>query len=310
MEIEHQIIVRGEEEQQTKQQVQLNPNPPSPSSSPSHEFSFTISLHPPPQPPPQPPSDINTNKPKSPPPPPITAAAIDLSPADEIFFHGHLLPLHILSGGGGRHLPAGGGFSPRTSTNSLDSFTLPIKELPDKDDDDGDRRICSHVLEGKDRGKSKSFSLIFGLPRKPRKGCDEDEGQKRKSSRFELVKRLVKPFLSLRKGSQEFPPPAAAPPPPPPYTSYSGNLRVRNKREFMRGRRRGEFSAPASMRNSPTNSGRNLVAASGGSGTVTPTKSDSTMEELQAAIQAAIAHCKKSVHAPEEEEEDRIKLQP
>ncbi|KAL8058820.1 hypothetical protein ABFX02_03G046000 [Erythranthe guttata] len=310
MEIEHQIIVRGEEEQQTKQQVQLI-NPPSPSSSPSHEFSFTISLHPPPQPPPpQPPSDINTNKPKSPPP----IAAIDLSPADEIFFHGHLLPLHILSGGGGRHLPAAGGFSPRTSTNSLDSFTLPIKELPDKDDDDDDdRRICnsSHVLEGKDRGKSKSFSLIFGLPRKPRKGSDDDEGQKRKSSRFELVKRLVKPFLSLRKGNQEFPPPAAAAPPPPPYNSYSGNLRVRNKREFMRGRRRGEFSAPASMRNSPTNSGRNLVAASGGSGTVTPTKSDSTMEELQAAIQAAIAHCKKSVHAPEEEEEeDRIKLQP
>ncbi|KAL7117081.1 hypothetical protein ACP275_03G048700 [Erythranthe tilingii] len=307
MEIEHQIIVRGEEEQQTKQQVQLNP--PSPSSSPSHEFSFTISLHPPPQPPPQPPSDINNNIAKSPPPP---IAAIDLSPADEIFFHGHLLPLHILSGGGGRHLPAAG-VSPRTSTNSLDSFTLPIKELPHKDDgdDDDDRRICksSHVLEGKDRGKSKSFSLIFGLPRKPRKGCDEDEGQKRKSSRFELVKRLVKPFLSLRKGNQEFPPQAAAAPPPP-YNSYSGNLRVRNKREFMRGRRRGEFSAPASMRNSPTNSGRNLVAASGGSGTVTPTKSDSTMEELQAAIQAAIAHCKKSVHAPEEEEEDRIKLQP
>ncbi|KAL0369012.1 UNVERIFIED_CONTAM: BRI1 kinase inhibitor 1 [Sesamum calycinum] len=63
---------------------------------------------------------------------------------------------------------------------------------------------------------------------------------------------------------------------------------VRSKKE-LRGRK-GEFSAPASMRTSPTNSGH-LVA----SGSVTPTKSDSTMEELQAAIQAAIAHCKKSI---------------
>lgn len=73
--------------------------------------------------------------------------------------------------------------------------------------------------------------------------------------------------------------------------SYSGNslstkLPATNKK-------RGQFSAPASMRTSPANSGI-LVA----SGTVSPTKSvtsESTMDELHAAIQAAIAHCKNSI---------------
>ncbi|KAL0325606.1 UNVERIFIED_CONTAM: BRI1 kinase inhibitor 1 [Sesamum radiatum] len=253
------------EGQQAKQQVQLSsPASASSSSSPSHEFSFTISLHP---------SEIPADaKTRSPPP-----FAIDLSPADEIFFHGHLLPLHLLS-----HLPV----SPRASTNSLDSFTLPIKELlqednngntrtnsnDDDDDDEDDYQESRHWRKGKDEHDQDQ---------------DQDQRARKRKSRFEVVKRymrLVKPFLSLRnrRGSsdeylrrQPF--------------SYSGNLRVRSKKE-VRGRR-GELSAPASMRASPGNSGV-LV----GSGSVTPTaSSDSTMEELQAAIQAAIAHCKKSI---------------
>ncbi|KAL0360819.1 UNVERIFIED_CONTAM: BRI1 kinase inhibitor 1 [Sesamum radiatum] len=153
------------EGQLAKQQVQLSTTPASASSSssPSHEFSFTISLHPS-----EVPADAKT---RSPPP-----FAIDLSPADEIFFHGHLLPLHLLS-----HLPV----SPRASTNSLDSFTLPIKELLQEDnngntrtnsnnDDDDDDRESRHVLDGKGRGKSKSFSLFGGMPRW-RKGKDEHD---------------------------------------------------------------------------------------------------------------------------------------
>lgn len=288
--------------QSTNDQVQLNQAaaaspPPSAPSSPSHEFSFTISLHPPAA------AKPHDSKAKSSSPP--FSAAIDLSPADEIFFHGHLLPLHLLS-----HLPV----SPRSSTNSLDSFTLPIKELlndENNNDNDLDHHSSNiingrhdddesrHVLEGKGRGKSKSFSL-FAMPkwRKEREDHDDQKTQKRKS-RFELLKRyvrFVKPFLSLRSqrqgSSDEFLRQQ-------PY-SYSGNLRVRKKKSLMRGRR-GEFSAPVSMRTSPANSGL-LVA----SGAATPTtKSDSTMEELQAAIQAAIAHCKKSIAA-----EDKIKLQP
>ncbi|KAK4429010.1 BRI1 kinase inhibitor 1 [Sesamum alatum] len=289
---EQALMVRdkaGEEKQpcqgqEAKQQVQLSP-PTSSSSSPSHEFSFTISLHPSENIP----ADAKT---RSTPPP----FAIDLSPADEIFFHGHLLPLHLLS-----HLPV----SPRTSTNSLDSFTLPMKELVQEDNNNSNTRTNSndgddhqesrHVLDGKGRGKSKSFSLFGSMP-KWRKGKDEhdhdhdhdqDQTARKRKSRFEVVKRymrLVKPFLSLgnrRENSDEY---LRRQP-----FSYSGNLRVRSKKE-VRGRR-GELSAPASMRASPGNSGVLF-----GSGSVTPTaSSDSTMEELQAAIQAAIAHCKKSI---------------
>lgn len=70
--------------------------------------------------------------------------------------------------------------------------------------------------------------------------------------------------------------------------SYSGNLSPINKRDVVEGRR-GEYSAPASMRTSPTNSGLLLPTST------FPPASDSTMEELQAAIQAAIAHCKNSI---------------
>lgn len=74
-----------------------------------------------------------------------------------------------------------------------------------------------------------------------------------------------------------------------PY-SFSGNLLGSKVKQDLRGRR-GEFSAPASMRTSPTNSGLLLAT----SATLPSYKSDSTMEELQAAIQAAIAHCKNSI---------------
>ncbi|XP_057775258.1 BRI1 kinase inhibitor 1-like [Salvia miltiorrhiza] len=132
--------------------------------------------------------------------------------ANEIFFHGHLLPLHLLS-----HLHA----SPRSSTNSLDSFTLPIKELLSVDennrynDEDDKNNIINggesrHVSEGKGKGKSKSLSL-FVMP-KWRKEREEDGDhehstttQKQQKSRFELLKRyvrFVKPFLSLRRREQ------------------------------------------------------------------------------------------------------------
>ncbi|CAB4296943.1 unnamed protein product [Prunus armeniaca] len=288
-------------------------SPPSASSSPSHEFSFTISLH----------SSSTSipdhhNKAKSTPP----SFAIDLSPADDIFFHGHLLPLQLLS-----HLPV----SPRSSTNSLDSFTLPIKDLSDDDqrptkESSNNANNCSTSIgrnkniinnknnscssinqrsphhsnksEARGRTKSKSFSL-FGLP-KWRKDCEdrekEDKEMKHKRKmRFDVSHilkryvRMVRPLLLFRgrKEKGQFR--------RQPY-SFSGNLSLRNKHE-LRGRR-GELSAPASMRTSPTNSGL-LVATSA---TNLPSSTiDSTMEELQAAIQAAIAHCKNSIASATEE---------
>ncbi|XP_073121036.1 BRI1 kinase inhibitor 1-like [Henckelia pumila] len=294
MEIQSQIERDTEEETPSESKS----NPLSPTSSPNHDFSFTHSLHPQSKVP-----DRNKSNP----------SFIDLSPADKIFFHGHLLPLHYLS-----NHPV----FPRSSTDSFDSFTLPIEEFSGgynsssytyTDQQDQYISIDDHINPTCQESCSSSSVLQEeGISRKPRpfsffgfskwrKGChdekhdkgrQETERKQKRKPKFNLstvVKRymrLINPFLSFRnrRMNPRFQGQT--------YTSFSGNLRVRNKKE-LRGRR-GEFSAPASMRNSPTNSGL-LVA----SGTATPTARDSTMEEVQAAIQSAIAYCKKSVAAEE-----------
>lgn len=287
---EKKVVVDNQnEDNKLKQQPIISPaSPPSASSSPSHEFSFTISLHSS--------STTITDKTNSSTTTTTTPSsfAVDLSPADDIFFHGHLLPLHLLS-----HLPVS---SPRSSTNSLDSFTLPIRDLldeqqtPNKDSSTTNRNKNnnnkkSNNSETKGRTKSKSFSL-FGLTRW-RKGCEdrekEDKEKQKRKLKFDVSHvlkryvRLVRPLLLFRRrGDIQLR--------RQPY-SFSGSLI--NKQSELRGRR-GEFSAPASMRTSPTNSGL-LVATA----TLPSSTSDSTMEELQAAIQAAIAHCKNSIATDE-----------
>ncbi|XP_054795565.1 probable membrane-associated kinase regulator 1 [Prosopis cineraria] len=70
--------------------------------------------------------------------------------------------------------------------------------------------------------------------------------------------------------------------------SFSGNLRhLRRKRSCV-------SSCPSSMRSSPTHSG--AISRSGGvaGGMYYSSYNSSTMEELQSAIQGAIAHCKNS----------------
>ncbi|KAF6144019.1 hypothetical protein GIB67_017627 [Kingdonia uniflora] len=256
---------------QNSSSIVTSSSPPSSSTSPSHEFSFTISLHPS--------SSVLPSKTKSSP----ASFAIDLSPADEIFFHGHLLPLTLLS-----HLP----ISPRASTNSSDNITLPVKDLTEdhkhKDSNSNNNDNLSNinnVVNG--RRKVKSFT-IFGFSRWRReREKEEEEMKKKRKMRFNVghvIKRyirLVRPLLIFR-GRRDNRQARREP------CSYSGHLSWKGKQE-LRGRR-GEFSAPASLWTSPTNSGP-LVASSS---SISSSASDSTMEELQSAIQAAIAHCKNS----------------
>lgn len=322
-----------DDDNEEKQQPGSPPPPPPPptSSSPTHEFSFTISLH-------QPEAQTTScclpaaaeDKTKNP-----SSIAIDLSPADDIFFHGHLLPLHLLS-----HLPV----SPRSSTNSMDSFTLPIKDLLTSDHHHQNPTTTTTTTtptattaaaftdsisyekktgdsynndefkeEGGGRAKSKSFSWLSSKwNRSEIKEEKEKERQEKKRKKLnkldvsELLKRymrMVRPLLSFRNRERRRSSPSSERQQTY-YNSYSGNLSFRRKQEeedyYGRSRRRGggEFSAPASMRTSPTNSGL-LVAPSFS----TTASHDSTMEELQAAIQAAIAHCKNSIAV----EEDKIK---
>ncbi|XP_014503848.1 BRI1 kinase inhibitor 1-like [Vigna radiata var. radiata] len=270
-------------QQQDREDDQASSSP----SSPSQEFSFTISLHHPTFP--------QDNQPSS--------IALDLSPADDIFFHGHLLPLHLLS-----HLPS----SPRSSTNSIDSFTLPITHLLEdqnhpiiKDSSTSNSTTSSHsnssrstitdqhndsnnMGKKKVQGKSKFTFSLFGLV-KGHKGCrdsKEDTAKHKKKVRFDVIHamkkylRMVQPKM-LFKGQREKIRPSCGQ-----SYSYSGNVTPTNYKQSWRE----QYSAPASMRTSPTNSGL-LIAT-----TPLPSSArDSTMEELQAAIQAAIAHCKNSI---------------
>ncbi|KAK1433510.1 hypothetical protein QVD17_10421 [Tagetes erecta] len=327
--IQHQNYI-NKQETTTISPPQTTTSPPSASASPTHEFSFTISLNP--NPPSKSTQQISyTNNPHiydnniindnhhhnrslTPPQEQQPLTAIDLSPADDIFFHGHLLPLHLLS-----HLP----ISPRSSTNSMDSFTLPMKDiLKDQNNPIGntsfhyhhrntfsDFNLPNNHIVNQTRPKSKSFS-IFGRPKWKKGSLDHEKElgedhnketihnskKKLKQEVAQLIKRymkMVRPFMSFTKAKR------------PNNTrqqphSFSGNLMsMRSSSQLPAvemnrgGRKRGKFSAPASMRTSPTNSGILLA-----SGTVSPaisTTSDSTMEELQAAIQAAIAHCKNSI---------------
>ncbi|KAJ4888810.1 BRI1 kinase inhibitor 1 [Raphanus sativus] len=311
------------EKQNPKQEaLQSSPSPISSTcSSPSHDFSFTISLQP---------NDLssssklispslrNPTKTKSSY-PQTDPFAVDLSPADEIFFHGHLLPLHLLS-----HLPV----SPRTSTSSYnDGFTLPVKDvLPDqptplpttnnnisteaKNTNTSDK---AERLDGENQVKAKtvkSFSL-FGLS-KWRKGFEGNEReqekqkqqqQKKKVMSLDLshaVKKYIKMLFQKRGHGTQFRNRRQT-------SSYSfsssligskGNSKtlINGSRDLMKARQGDLFSAPASMRTSPTNSGHLRVSTAGlsSSSVSTSSSSDSTMEELQAAIQAAIAHCKNS----------------
>lgn len=281
------------EKEEGKGSTSATPN--SASSSPSHDFSFTISLH----------SSSTTTEVTTPEKIKQSPLAIDLTPADEIFFHGHLLPLHFLS-----HLHAAS--SPRHSTNSMDCFTLPIRDMLQEgshnkgriDDDDDHANIESKIRNFEPKGR-KPFSL-FGLS-KWRKGSDSKERenrphdhhhqqqqqQEKRKVKFDVsqfVKRyvkMVKPLLTSKGGGGERRESVGCRRQP---YSFSGTASPRDRRDISG--RRGEFSAPASMRASPTNSGV-LLATSG----MTSPSSDSTMEELQAAIQAAIAHCKNSIAA-------------
>uniref|UniRef100_A0A7N0UV61 BRI1 kinase inhibitor 1 n=1 Tax=Kalanchoe fedtschenkoi TaxID=63787 RepID=A0A7N0UV61_KALFE len=226
------------------------PNSVSFPSSPSHEFSFAL--------PTQPNAPFSTDH-----------LAVDLSPADDIFY-GHLLPLHLFP-----HLH----ISTRSSTNSLDSFTLPATEFVP----------FAEVAEP----KSKPFTFF-----KRWRKCSEETEKKRtqRKCRFELSRllkryaRLVRPLLIFSEGrrnkSDKFKPQPI---------SYSGNLSFRAKQE-LRGRS-GEYSdsysAPPSIRTSPVSSRILLRTAQ----KVPSPVADSTVEELQSAIQAAIAHCKNTIAA-------------
>ncbi|KAK3425490.1 BRI1 kinase inhibitor 1 [Eucalyptus grandis] len=241
--------------------------PSSPSSSP--EFSFAVSQNP-----------SSTMVPSE------ASAAVDLSPADDIFFHGHLLPLHLLS-------PL---TSPPCPTSPFSHSFYPLTEL-DGRSIIGGSNASSGSSESTVNGEKTQWTKVKGVMQRRKKffpfflfessrstkehKSGEDRDSKEKIKRWLKLDHLRKawkrysrmtdsPFLGESKEDIGFD--------PEPKT-FSGSSSFTNKQA--------SFSVPVSMMASPDNYGLRLVAK---------TETDrSTMEELQAAIQAAIAHCKSSM---------------
>ncbi|CAD5171927.1 unnamed protein product [Musa acuminata subsp. malaccensis] len=249
-----------------KEEEDKAPPPPSSSASLSDEFSFATSLHPPLN---TAPNTLKSHRSTS-------TVALDMAAADDLFFHGHLLPLHLMA--------------PRPSDFSAESFSLP--KLNYQRDD-----THKNSGENKERVKASSMTLssFFGLG-KPRKGGDDrerEEDTRRRRKRGFDMSRLLKKYtrvmehLFFSKGEKKKRDQRRS------LCTFSGHSNHRGEREWWR--KKGQLSAPASTMASPRNSG--LLSASA---IAFSSPNDSSMEELQSAIQAAIAHCKKSVAMEEE----------
>ncbi|XP_030460506.1 BRI1 kinase inhibitor 1-like [Syzygium oleosum] len=242
-------------------------SPSSPSSSP--EFSFAISLSP-----------SSTRVPRG------ASVAVDLSPADDIFFHGHLLPLHLLS-------PL---TSPPRPASPFNHLVYPVGESDDRSTIGGSNTSSgseSTVISGEKtqwtkikgvmqrRKKFLSFFSFVSLRSAKGHKSGEDRDSKEKRKRWLKLDHLRKALkresrmtdsLLLGESKEDI----GFDPEP---DTFSGSSSFTNMQA--------SFSVPGSMMASPENYGLRLVAK---------TETDrSTMEELQAAIQAAIAHCKSSM---------------
>ncbi|KAI3459375.1 hypothetical protein Pfo_016038 [Paulownia fortunei] len=312
------------------------PSSPTHSSS-SSDFEFTISLSP-------------------------RKSSADLRPADELFYKGQLLPLHVsprLSMVRNLLLSSSSSTSSssdttttasRDSTSSSSSSSADLRHHLDCDSsrpssvtDDEFKRLTnnsnSHSLNYHPRKPSKYFSLprftsVFRKEQKNETPASSGAAAVKRvsSSAKEVIRKYlnkVKPLyekLSQKQQQQQkiSPPPPSTPPPssrifrstnttlcmvidhkdqelnnPKVNThtnilqSFSGNLRYPRGRSCI-------SSCPSSMRSSPSH-GKNGFGYGFGStqmgrpGTGMYNSDTSSMEELQNAIQGAIAHCKNSM---------------
>ncbi|KAJ4801665.1 BRI1 kinase inhibitor 1 [Rhynchospora pubera] len=260
-----------------------SPPPPSSSSSPSLVFSFTTSLHPT-TPPLTPLLNITnkcTNNAST-----SSLATIDLSPADKIFLGGQILPLQAVP-----HTKV----SPRNSCSSAENFTLPLDRI--ESDLSQRYRIANYSNKNETpRTKPKPLSdiLRIGNWRAKTEQTELRNENRTKASKKRLeLGQVLKRFMSMVENI------------------FSYNRREKEQRDLQKRphsfsvhsnprerdrwrKRRGQRSAPASIRGSPSHSGHFSM---GSINKLSSSSDESTMEELQNAIEAAIAHCKSSIGA-------------
>ncbi|CBI26219.3 unnamed protein product, partial [Vitis vinifera] len=208
-------------------------------SSPSHSFSSSSS------------SDFEFTVSQS----PLKSSSNHLCPADELFYKGQLLPLHL---------------SPRlsmvrtlllasssTASSSSDTTTTASRDSTGSSTE-STSSFCQQQKMGTDTTAAATLSMKSERSIKDVTGISvQNSGNDSRGGGFSH--------------------------------SFSGNLRYPRRRRCV-------SSCPSSMRSSPSHSGvlcRNMYASTGRTGGIS--HMDSTMEELQSAIQGAIAHCKNSM---------------
>ncbi|CAD6218953.1 unnamed protein product [Miscanthus lutarioriparius] len=248
------------------------------------------------------------NPPSSPPPPPPISSATTSPSHDFSFpspFGGHLLPLSMSRTPVGRvgsdlsHARAShhhatttsnGGITTSSKDRDRDSSRAKSKASPffsglgaawRKDSSSSDVTGRKQQAEEKRKDRAKQRAL--------------DVGQWVKRHMASMVEQLRASFSRQQSERERREHQRRRP------HSFSGHgpgaVREMRERERWR-RRRGQLSsAPASLRVSPANSGHLSV---GGSVKVSTSSEESTMEELQSAIEAAIAHCKNSISVPKQ----------
>lgn len=315
-------------------------------SSPSHSFSSSSS------------SDFEFTVSQS----PLKSSSNHLCPADELFYKGQLLPLHLsprlsmvrtlllasssTASSSSDTTTTASRDSTGSSTESTSSFASDLVLLPDCDssrpssvaEDDDFKRLSAHgfLTQAAHGGgyqqikKSKyfSFSRLSSVFRKDSKGRESDNVsgssvKRMSSSAREVIRKYlkkVKPLYEKLSQKQQCQQQKMGTDTTGAATlsmksersikdvtgisvqnsgndsrgggfshSFSGNLRYPRRRRCV-------SSCPSSMRSSPSHSGvlcRNMYATTGRTGGIS--HMDSTMEELQSAIQGAIAHCKNSM---------------
>ncbi|XP_076881362.1 putative membrane-associated kinase regulator 1 [Bidens hawaiensis] len=287
------------------QRSQTLPSSPTHSSS-SSDFEFTVSLS------------------------PRKSSATNLCPADDLFYKGQLLPLHLSprismvrtlllssssTSSSARHssdshssFSTEGCDSSRPSSVTDDDLHLSTKLLVSNS--------SAHVQTGNSASNQKRTSKYFSLSkfpnvfRKNTKACTgtgatatstgtrvdlSGSSVKRMSTTAkEMIRKYLKKARPLYEKLSNKTATATMQSPQVTKTdvishSFSGNLRYPRRRSCV-------SSCPSSMRSSPSHSGilcRTSVVRGGGGGIYS--SNSSSMEELQSAIQGAIAHCKSSM---------------
>ncbi|KAL8223948.1 hypothetical protein R6Q57_019423 [Mikania cordata] len=252
---------------------------------------------------------------------PRKSSATNLCPADDLFYKGQLLPLHLsprismvrtlllsstsTSSSSARHssdshssFSTDGCDSSRPSSATDDDPHLHL-HLHTKLFPSNSTTHPIHVKKNKYFSLSRFSSVFRKNPNTQQTTHNPDiitgSSVKRMSvTAKEMIRKYLKKAKPLyEKLSQKT---TSSPPPPPPASktgrtrnetvvisqSFSGNLRYPRRRSCV-------SSCPSSMRSSPSHS-RTLCR-----GNFVQSSESSSMEELQSAIQGAIAHCKKSM---------------